>query len=50
MWLEGISLKGHRSYSNDEGVDLTQFRKMNFFIGPNNNPVAGQEHCSNAEG
>lgn len=36
MWLEGMSLKGYRSYSNDEGVNLTQFRRMNLFIGPNN--------------
>ncbi|MDT9717922.1 AAA family ATPase [Paenibacillus sp. ClWae2A] len=36
MWLQGISLRGYRSYSNDEGVNLTQFRRMNFFIGPNN--------------
>lgn len=36
MLLDGIVLKGYRSYSNVEGVRLTQFRKMNIFIGPNN--------------
>lgn len=36
MWLQQLSIRGFRSFSEDTGIDFPLFSKMNLIIGSNN--------------
>lgn len=36
MWLDEFELKGYRSFSNQKGIHLKEFKKINLLLGANN--------------